>query len=369
MVFGYYILGQWLDETTGDTAKRESILSSESCVLLRDPRGCLVDVSPDIGEGAETLAYKVFLPDPDISAMEWHAISTAVEVMLEHRLFSGSSFDAEGSLMDPYTLCSVNALAFPTCCISSTSPSSRRLCRKEMQRMRDNARQGEFHLSRRAALHIRKWATPNGAIAFADEDVSALRRCGGCLTCCAKEELSLCGRCGQEMYCSRVCQVADWKRHKKACLAAERARVRKEKEPEEERIRAECAAKAAAREAAEAVAAREKVVNVLRSRSSTDPPLSKAGPSHTRPRQSRRTGRSEEEERCHNVHVSPQQKEARSNAFDQKQRLAHEEAVLRKKLAKVLAEKKEEERKGKEQALAEQAQPSTPTLEQHLVVS
>jgi hypothetical protein len=55
-----------------------------------------------------------------------------------------------------------------------------------------------------------------------DDDLSdvhlSMRRCDGCGISGSDEMLQQCGKCGKVSYCSKPCQLADWKaRHKKAC--------------------------------------------------------------------------------------------------------------------------------------------------------
>ena len=38
--------------------------------------------------------------------------------------------------------------------------------------------------------------------------------------CASEEASSVCSRCQVVRYCSRECQLADWKAHKPACVAA-----------------------------------------------------------------------------------------------------------------------------------------------------
>lgn len=45
------------------------------------------------------------------------------------------------------------------------------------------------------------------------DEVAGETRCGSC----GKEAVKKCGRCGIEWYCSRECQVKQWKTHKQVC--------------------------------------------------------------------------------------------------------------------------------------------------------
>jgi len=45
----------------------------------------------------------------------------------------------------------------------------------------------------------------------------------GCDTCGKKVELQVCARCKAAYYCSKACQVTDWKKHKMICGKGEEA--------------------------------------------------------------------------------------------------------------------------------------------------
>jgi hypothetical protein len=65
---------------------------------------------------------------------------------------------------------------------------------------------GEFTLS----------STTSGS---SDAGTDNLLNCGNCDTVATLDKpLLLCGRCGEQHYCSRNCQKAHWSEHKKRCL-------------------------------------------------------------------------------------------------------------------------------------------------------
>ena len=46
----------------------------------------------------------------------------------------------------------------------------------------------------------------------------------GCAKCGDEKASMVCSACGKVKYCSRECQLADWKNHKRACAGKAKAR-------------------------------------------------------------------------------------------------------------------------------------------------
>jgi len=77
-------------------------------------------------------------------------------------------------------------------------------------------------IGRQIGKHEKVVKTPTGAGPYMTETVSTRKRDSSavalCNSCGSPNDLKVCGKCKTVRYCSRSCQVSDWKYHKADCV-------------------------------------------------------------------------------------------------------------------------------------------------------
>ena len=66
-------------------------------------------------------------------------------------------------------------------------------------------------------LYIRKWIDEDECIDEEECEDAATFLAKVCRVCNLKDGVKACARCERVYYCSKNCQVSDWKRHKLTC--------------------------------------------------------------------------------------------------------------------------------------------------------
>lgn len=178
-----------------------------------------------------------------------------------------------------------------------------------------------------------------------------------------------CGRCGRIKYCSTQCQHVHWASHKHDCLSPEERRRRFYAKAEAHNIQKTAAKAAADRErkekeetAAVEAARRQRAAASREERARAAP----AGFTVTHPPipKERVVGRARnaEEQRQHDLHVDSAEKALRSMAFDEKQKVEHNEKVARNAKTARANRRQLERDMGAAEAAATHHVPAKPTL-------
>jgi hypothetical protein len=239
--------------------KGSAIFSNEMTVIVRDPRGCYIDVSPDIASGdTSDIKFKMFVPEKYMVAED---IPNLNRLIGAHAMMNWTNATPDADESDipmlPKTtpiavtpdgvLCEPTLIyAFPMGQGYTGSYRSNSDLRYVYEQRRGVVAEGGVTFSLKLARNLvaKRPELKIGSTFCVRGEIQ--NQCFGCHTRCLPSELEVCVGCGKATYCSHHCRKFHLPEHRSCCAS-----------PEERRRRVE-AAVAAAREAAERRATQEK---------------------------------------------------------------------------------------------------------------
>lgn len=387
----------------------DGFYSAEPHLILRDCRGCGIDLAPDIGEtsltDAETFAcsHKLYVPDPRVDYAQFMNVYEAVNAYVQTGMMANVVHEeyTRGCEENPVALGmiddNINA--------EWTHPQGHMLMITPFLdphmrlRVADNKKTISKFLKKRRTwiaegcvwISLRLWHEL--AEAHGDDDAKQMqllsRRnlgviCYGCHVRTTQQESRLCGGCGKARYCSEACQRNHWSCHRLRCVPKEerdrrREMTKKVQEEHEERVRkyeareakvadevrqqnaARTARIAKEREERERQRREEVVECVRRAESAGWRP-----PRHAKKKSDGGVDRSTGEKLIREAWNSERERAARSAAFDSKQAEEHEQAVLGRREARVRAMRKLEAEASAAGEAARHVVPPSPRLSEFL---
>ena len=225
----------------GDDVNFESLYTSEPYLILRDCRGCGIDVAPDLytNDGSEEQClHKFFIPDDRICEQSWNNVTEAVRAFIESGMMSTADVAAVSFDLNQSWPAAIICHTFSDSVLTFPNRRHFNLQQKLVNLRRGIVVGGGVMLSRSMATKI---ATDHandhvaGGGIVNREDAGTM--CVACYMRITDEETKACDGCGKANYCSRSCQLWHWREHKACCVSKE----------ERERRRAVAAAARAAR--------------------------------------------------------------------------------------------------------------------------
>ena len=367
------------------------LLCSYTCEMipvLRDKKGCFIDISPDISPTAWD--YKVFVPDPTQSIESFWAASRVFDTMVEYGLMPSGSFIDDvssarndsavelGMIPPNLNACWPDEDAKSIVCTTLLDSGIDTMDKHRVNKFhaeaiayrRSMVLQGTLMLSRNLMSRVGNKHIKDGGTMVVTSECGTI--CFACYVRITEDEAKICGGCGKARYCSRGCQMWHWKSHVSCCASKEeRARRRenlakakeirseqvKRHDENEARLKAEENAKRAERKA---LAARERVRRAneeAENLANRERLFAQQALQPHRTGKDRKAKRTTEQELTHRAWVSEEEKAARTEAFIAHQELEHYEAEARKAKNKLDAMKKIESDMAKEEAVATQCIP------------
>ena len=389
--FGFQVFAQCLPDAAtallkgDDGLDFESLYTSEPCLILRDCRGCGIDVAPDLytnDDGSEEQClHKLFISDDRICEQSWNNMAEAVRALVESGMMSTAD-DAAAIRFDrnqswPAIMChtfSDSAL---------TLPNRRHM---ELQQTLVKLRRG---IVVGGGVMLSRSMATKSAIDHANDHVAgggivnredAGTMCVACYMRITDEETKACDGCGRANYCSRSCQLWHWKEHKACCASKEererrravtatsraaRAEQLRRHDERESLARAQEAQKEAERKAQVARGRAERVgehAAELAERIRRAAPQAQQAPKTKTNKKESKKERSMQDKLIHGAWDSTDERAARTAAFVAKQESEHAEAEARKAKDKVDRLKKLEADASAAREAATHCVPCAPTL-------
>jgi len=403
LAVGYFVFGDMPVDQIYEGTTYPAVYSSEPIVLLKDKRGQLIDVSPDIrtlqDRTLSCLLRKVFVEDPVLTMQQLSVgmvkMSKANEVgflravSFEEHMSEERDDDAVTLGMVPKHMATVSTKPSGTVIhvFKDGGMNGYEKNKKMLSHFghlatlrRENQMRGSVCCSRNLFLNVCGEPAPAASLLGMLVNASDFgNACFSCFMQLTPEESEFCGGCGKARYCSRMCQHLHWKEHRHTCAPQEERRARREaaalaKEKRAAELakhdqmvalkNAEQAAIDAVRKHQAMVARAERADKEAREYASLQArkpaASSDAGQSH-RGRNHKKKGTTQEQ-LVHTQWSSERERLVRQEAFNMRQEETHLRAEARKAQARVDEIKAKMAQVLKEQAAAAHSVPPRATL-------
>lgn len=386
----------------------EGYYSAQPHLILRDCRGCGIDVTPSRGELSLVVpnnfacGHKLYVADPRLDYVKFMNVLDAVKVYVECGMMANVVHKGytRGCKESPVTLGMIDdninakwhADGFAFLATPFLNPHMR-LDVVENKRMIAKFINGKRSWIANGCVWVSLNLLHKLVEVHGDDDEKEMQLlsisnlgviCYGCHVRTTEQESRLCGGCGKARYCSEACQRNHWSCHKLRCVSKEerdrrREMTRKVKEEHEERVR-----KYEAREAKIAEEVRQqnavRTERIAKEREEREEKRLQEVAERVRraesaawrpPRQVGKKGgdkvdRPTQEKLVHKAWDSERERAARSAAFDSKQAEEHEQAVLRRREARASAMRKLEADASAAEEAARHVVPPSPRLSEFL---
>lgn len=374
-----------VDKYQSQFSTYETYYSAEVCMILRDCRGCGIDMAPDLGalkqnDGMVTEAFcKLYMPEPRFNCDSWDNMAEAISMYVEYGFMPTAPHAEEviegleiGTRNVDRSTSAVNLGMIrgdlnkwwpdPTCKVIGSNPftdSGLTLPHPENSKMvagiieqrRRYIVGGSVILSSNLATSIAAVHKDDhlmGGKILSHDELGTI--CFSCYCRITVEESMVCNGCGKARYCSKGCQLWHWPQHRACCASPEERKIRREaqararKEREEQLRRhaehetlahAETAAKEATRKA---LAQRTRATRMVERANEVAERIRRAAPK-AQPQggkgKSRAARRTVEQQLVHAAWNSDDERAARVEAFNANQEADKLEAAARKAQEKV----------------------------------
>ena len=343
VVFGYQIFGEpdssW---RPGSPLLCEATLSCEPYVVLRDVRGCLIDVAPDIGADMagcqhKPMHFKLFVTDETLTCTRWGVGGGVAEQVTTSDWWPQLPFrdDLNRVMHDRF---SIMISPFADSALTLSKPGSAELHAFQIQQRRHhvvNAR--AVLLSPQLLCDLAAMCSPGNAMYIHRSSLGTI--CFACYTRIRECDAKICAGCGLAHYCSIGCQKWHAAEHKPCCVpsdvskqrSADEAERRRRHDAHEERVRAEARAIELERAALAARTRADRVVKQVaivaeRKRRAAPGPSHRARSGGGKASRKRTTGN----QLVHEAWDSQQERAARTASFVANQDATKAEAEARK---------------------------------------
>ena len=343
MIFGYQVFGdpeqKW---QPGSSLPFEATLSCEPYVVLRDVRGCLIDVSADIGAETaefqqEPALFKLFVPDNTITHARWDAVSKVAHQITAVDWWPQVPFRDDLNREMPAQFC-IMASPFADSALTVSKPGSAELHDHIVKRRRHHVVADQVVLlSPQLVCDLSEMSSPGGAMYINKSKLGTV--CFACYTRIRECDAKTCARCGLARYCSIGCQKWHAAEHNPCCapldlpkqLSADEVERRRRHDAHEACIRAEARAIELERKAIAARTRAERVVKQAaivaeRQRRAAPGPSHRASNGGGKASRKRTTGK----QFVHEAWDSEQERASRTATFVANQDATKAEAEARK---------------------------------------